>query len=159
MFQATGKILITSLLLVGSLDIQAQSQENDDTHKRGSHDRGMHHGGMRGFGDPERMLERMSRHLGLDDIQAQQVSNVFVAAKPEIEVLRDEFVNNRNAMRALDASDPDYDVELQNLSAANADLAAQMTLLHGRVRADIAAILTPEQLEMLRSRDQHRRHN
>ena len=159
MVQITGTLLIASVLLAGSLDARAQAQEGDDAHGHGKHEGGIRHGNRRGFGDPERMLERMSKHLDLDETQVQQVSNVFSAAKPEIDVLRDELQANREAMAALDVSDTDYGAELQNLSSANADLAARMTLLHGQVRADIASILTPEQQEKMRSRDQHRRHN
>jgi len=97
------------------------------------------------FGDPARMLEMMTRHLELDEVQSQNISNILDAAKPEIDAMRERARATRKAMHELDVDDPDYGSNLQNLSTEIGALTAEATLLHGRVRADILAELTPEQ--------------
>jgi len=101
--------------------------------------------GMRGQGDPDRMVEFMARKLELDDTQTQTLRNIAEAARPGMEELRDKARANREAIAALDVSDPDYGAKLQNLSEENGYLASQATLLFGQLRADISAELTDEQ--------------
>lgn len=97
------------------------------------------------FGNPERMVEHLSRRLDLDETQQQALTNVVEAAAPEMEVLRDRARQNRDAIRKLDVNDPDYDARLANLAGENGELATAATLMHGRLRAEIDALLTPEQ--------------
>ncbi len=99
------------------------------------------------FGDPARLLERMTRHLDLDDTQSQTIGNILAAAKPEIDALRERARASREAMHSLDVNDPDYGSNLQNLSAEIGALTSEATLLHGRLRAEVYAELTPEQRE------------
>jgi Spy/CpxP family protein refolding chaperone len=110
-------------------------------HGRGAGHR-MHHDD---FGDPARMLEMMTRHLDLDDTQAQRVSNILEAAKPQIESLRERGQAARKAMHDLDVDDPGYGDQLQQLSTEIGALTSEATLLHGSVRADVFEVLTPEQ--------------
>jgi Spy/CpxP family protein refolding chaperone len=140
-----GRFIVLTLTFAAAGIAQAQ----DDGDWQGQRGRGMHHGPM---GDPTRMLQMMSRHLDLDETQSQQVSNILGAAKPEIDALRDALHENREAMRVLSTNDPDYSSKLQNLSASNAEIAAQMTLLHGRIRAEMHAVLTTEQLQKIEER-------
>ena len=44
---------------------------------------GEHHGGPMGHGDPDRMVERIARHLDLSETQRQSVENILGAARPE----------------------------------------------------------------------------
>jgi Spy/CpxP family protein refolding chaperone len=129
------------------------------------HDGKRHMGGgshrMRhdGFGDPARMLERMTRHLDLDDTQSQTIGNIIEAAKPEIDALRERVQTTRMAIHELDVDDPDYGSDLQNLSTQIGALTAEATLLHGRLHAAVFAELTPEQRERAaegRDRMRHR---
>jgi Spy/CpxP family protein refolding chaperone len=118
------------------------------------------------FGDPTRMLEMMTRHLDLDDTQSQKIGNILDAARPEINALRERAQASRKAMHELDVGDSAYGSNLQNLSTEIGALTAEAALLHGRVRADIFAELTPAQRELAaegRSRmggrfGPHRRH-
>ncbi len=123
----------------------AQDSEGDDgkRHGRGAGHR-MHHDE---FGDPARMLEMMTRHLDLDDTQSQRISNVLEAAKPQIDSLRERGQAARKAMHELDVEDPGYGDKLQQLSLEIGELTSEATLLHGSVRADVFAELTPEQRE------------
>jgi Spy/CpxP family protein refolding chaperone len=123
----------------------AQDSEGHDgkRHMRG----GSHRMQYDGFGDPARMLERMTRHLDLDDTQSQKIGNIIEAAKPEIDALREREQATRKAIHELDVDDPDYGSNLQNLSTQIGALTAEATMLHGRLRAAVFAELTPEQRE------------
>lgn len=126
----------------------------------------------RGFGahgdDPARMAEHLTRWLELEQDQAQTVRNIAEAAVPEIESVRERARANREALRSLDPNDPGYDAELNRLADENGYLAAEATRLHGRLRAELHAVLTPEQQQQLsdatermhgRSGRRHRTHD
>jgi len=138
---------MTALMLctaAGTCAFAQDSEEHDGKrHMRGPGQR-MHHDE---FGDPARMLERMTRHLDLDDIQSQTIGNILEAARPEIDALRERAQTTREAMHELDVDDPDYGSNLQRLSTEIGALTSEATLLHGRLRADVFAELTPEQRE------------
>jgi len=109
-------------------------------------------GAQRAYGGPGvgmpfagRMLDRMAERLELDDTQRQTIENVVSAAKPEFDALRDSFRANRETLAALDPADPEYSVDLEAAARENGRLAAEATLLHSRVRAEIDAVLTEEQ--------------
>ena len=127
-----------------------------DTEDGGHH--GMHRGMAHGGPDMERMIEHMSQRLELDKAQELAIRNIVDAAKPEAEALHKQERSNREAMHALDLSDADYDVKLQNLAVRNGELVTQMTLLHGRVMAEVSAKLTDEQrAKMSEGRDEMRK--
>ena len=104
-----------------------------------------------GFGipDPEIMIEHMADHLDLDDTQRASIENILEAVQPEAEALRERFRENREALHALDASDPAYDTTLNNLALSQGQLATEGVLLATRVRTEIHAVLTDEQVEKL----------
>ena len=104
---------------------------------------------MGNFGNSERMLQHLQRRLELDDQQAVTVGNILGAASSEIDALRDRGRSLREAIAALDTSDPDYDVRLQNLSVETGEIATEMTLLHGRIRSEISAELSMDQRQKL----------
>lgn len=143
-------IVVTSLaLMMLNGPALAQSEEDRSSEgKRGGQQRG-HKGG---FGHPEAMLGRLTEFLELDESQSQSVANIMEAAKSEFEVLRNDMQTNREAMRSLDVDAADYGSELQNLSAESGELAAAFTLLTGRVRGEISAVLTEEQRAQLDER-------
>jgi Spy/CpxP family protein refolding chaperone len=112
---------------------------------------------MRGdFPRPDRLVEHLSRRLDLDDTQEQAVQNIVDAAAPEMTEIHDKAKQNREAIRGLDASDPDYGAKLANLARENGELATSATLLHGKLRAEIHAVLTPEQRAELAGNDGRR---
>jgi Spy/CpxP family protein refolding chaperone len=126
---------------------------------------GGHHGMRFAFDDPERMAEHMTRHLDLDDSQAQSVRNITEAAAPEMAALRERTRQNHDQIRALDTSQPGYDSALTNLARVSGELATEATMLHGRLRAELNAALTAEQRQRLTEKmsvrgqrwDDHRR--
>ncbi len=128
----------------GTCAYAQDSDDNDDNrHMRGARQH-MDHGEFR---DPAHMLEMMTRHLDLDDTQAQTIGNIIEVARPEIDALRDRAKATRKAMHELDVSDSDYGSKLQGLSIEIGALTSEATLLHGRLRAEVFAQLTPEQRE------------
>jgi Spy/CpxP family protein refolding chaperone len=120
----------------------------------GEHERGRHHGPhaahfMQHGAAPERHLKHLQRVLDLDESQQQALSNVVAAAEPEFAALAEKAREQREAMHALDVNDDNYTTDLQNLAAAAGELAMQSVLLHGRLRAEIAAELSDEQRSQL----------
>ena len=143
-------IVAASLLVATSAAAGAQSDEGHD-HERG--DRASHRRMPgRGFDDPSLMIERMAEHLELDDVQRQSIANIMDAAKPQFEALRSRSLDNRDAIRALDVTAADYGTSLRNLASESGELAAELTLLTGRLRADVAGILTDEQRAIMEDR-------
>jgi len=131
----------------------------------GGHRLAGHHGMMMGdFGDPDRMLGHLERRLDLDDDQALRIGNILDAISPESDALQERALAAREAMATLDTADPDYDVQLQDLAREIGEIATSMTLLHGRMRAEISAQLSPEQVDRFaqsraRMRDRAGRHH
>lgn len=145
--------IVTALALVSGAT--TGFAEQGDGH-RGSRD-GQHRG-MRGDGprDPAMMVERMSRHLDLDELQQEKLNNVMSAAKPELDALRDRARANREAQHGLDTNDPDYSTALADLAAEHGEIVASRMVLMGRIRSEINAELTEEQLAKLAERGSHR---
>jgi len=138
---ASAAILLTAAATAGFAQEEAEREGKRHTWGAGH---GMHRDGL---ADPARLVEMMTRHLDLDDTQSQAIGNILAAAKPEIDALRDRAKGSRDAMRSLDVDDPDYGSSLQNQSVEIGALASEAALLHGRLRADVYAVLTPEQRE------------
>ncbi|MCH7854435.1 MAG: Spy/CpxP family protein refolding chaperone [Proteobacteria bacterium] len=151
--------IVTSLALLGGAT--TGFAEQGDGH-RGSRD-GRHHD-MRGHGprDPAMMVERMSRHLDLDELQQEKLKNIMLAAKPELDALRVQARANRQAQKELDTSASDYSASLAKLAAESGEIVASRMVLMGRIRGEINAELTEEQRAKLAERGAHRgkgRHN
>ena len=99
--------------------------------------------------DDINLLEHMADHLDLTDEQRTSVKTILEAAKPEIEAVREQARANHEALQALDPADPAYDAELNNIALSNGELATTGTLLAVRVRSEVHAILTEEQIAKL----------
>lgn len=99
--------------------------------------------------DPARLIERMARHLDLDETQEVQIQNILEAARPEFDALKEEGRETRTAMRALTPEDADYSAKLNDLAVRSGQLVTEGALLFGRVRAEVHAVLTPEQVAEL----------
>lgn len=140
------RIYTVALLAVVSMATLATSAYADF----GDGPRGRFGGGPGiGFPEPGLMLEHMADHLDLDDAQRESVRNILEAAKPEIEAIREQHHANREALMALETTDPAYSTELNNVAMSNGQLATEGTLLFARVRGEIDAVLTDEQREKL----------
>lgn len=99
---------------------------------------GMHEGGA------DRMVRHLTRALDLDEVQRQKIDNIMTAAKPQMDALRERAETNRKAMHEL-VIDEDYAARLNDLATENGAVATEHALLHGQLKAEIDAVLTPEQ--------------
>jgi Spy/CpxP family protein refolding chaperone len=112
--------------------------------------KGLHSGaGLHERGDPVRMVQHLSDKLDLDQTQRQEIENVVSAAKPGMDALRERAEANRKAMHELDINDGNYDTRLNVLASEKGAIATEQVLLHGRLKSEIQAVLTPEQREEL----------
>jgi protein CpxP len=146
------KYLVASFILATAAIANGVTAEGLDGPPGADGPAGMQHG----FGDPARLAEHLTRRLDLDDAQAQSLRNIIEAAQPEMTDLRDRSRQNQEAIRSLDPTAPEYDASLSNLARENGELATAATLLHGRLRAEINAVLTPEQQQKLADDADHR---
>ena len=76
--------------------------------------------------------------------------------------LRDKARSVHEAMRSLDPDSSDYELRVHELATQSGQIATEMTLLVASLRAQVHAVLTPEQknaLEAMRtsSRSRERR--
>ena len=147
--------VVTAMLVASGMNsVLAQKEDGQRESREG------HHRGMRGMGhrDPARMIERMSSHLDLTELQREKLNNIMIAAQPEFDEQRNRQKANREAMHALNVDDPDYSAKLEFLAAENGELVASTTMLMGRIRAEINNELTDEQREKMASAFERRRH-
>ena len=143
---------LTMVMMLTAIGFSAAAKQQPES--GGDRDRHRGHERMRGdfSPDPAHMVEMMSRHRDLDETQSQTISNILLAVKPEADLLRERSRTNHEALRVLDVNDANYSATLQDLSAQSGQLATERTLLHGRVRGEIHAVLTAEQQQQMADR-------
>jgi Spy/CpxP family protein refolding chaperone len=143
---------LTMVMMLTAIGFSAAAKQHPES--GGDRERHRGHERMRGdfSADPAHMVEMMNRHLDLDEIQSQTISNILQAVKPEGDSLRERSRINHEALRALDVNDGNYDATLLNLSVQSGELAAERTRLRGRVRGEIHAVLTVEQQQKMADR-------
>ena len=121
--------------------VAAQGHDGGHDGKHRSH-RGA---GMHDAGDPGRMVRHLTRRLELDETQQQKIDNIVSAAEPEMDALQQRADANRLGLQELRTNDSSYDAKLHELAAEKGAIATERALLHGRLKSDINAVLTPEQ--------------
>jgi len=97
-----------------------------------------HGGGMQ-------KMERMADELNLTDQQRQQFKQIHRDNRGAGMAIHDAMQDNRDVMRKLDPGAKNYSKQVAKLADEKADLVKQMTIHRAEVRAQIHAILTPEQ--------------
>ena len=134
---------------------QPEAHEGHDRHDRRLklHRDGVQHEAF----DPQAMIRHLSRKLELDETQQQEIDNILSAAKPSMDALRERAEANRKAMHELDASDSNHEAKLNNLAAEKGAIVSEQAILHGRLKADIHAVLTPEQRQELAEKSEKMR--
>lgn len=147
---------ITLLTATGGTAMGAQPGAHDG--RPGAHDGDRRHdrklrfhrgGGHHDAFNPQMMLRHLGKKLELDTTQQQKIDNILSAAKPQLDELRKRAEVNRRAMHELDASDSNHDAKLNSLAAEQGSIVSEQAMLHGRLKADIHAVLTPEQRQEL----------
>ncbi len=126
--------------------------------------RGDAHGERFGMERGPMISTRMLDRLDLDDTQRQTVDNVFEAAKPELDALREQKQASRAAQARLDPASASYSIDLEAVAAENGRLAKEATLLFARVHNEVNAVLTEDQrakleqgMERRKERGKHRK--
>lgn len=92
---------------------------------------------------------RIYSKLGLTAEQQASIKAIFTAAKPQMQSLHQQMKANHLKLTQTSPDDPNYAGVVQEVSAANATLAAQRTTASENVRAQIHALLTPAQKTQL----------
>jgi Spy/CpxP family protein refolding chaperone len=113
------------------------------------------------MGNPPEMhqkLERMAEELNLTDEQKEQLKHVYRQSRSRLQKLRDAMQDNREALRKLDPEDAHYHQQVARLARKQGALVEKMIKARSHVRAEIYAILTPEQREKARNLRKHHRH-
>lgn len=89
---------------------------------------------------------RMAKYLALDETQKTNVSAIFERNRPANEALRERSKANWQALRALKPGSPDYGPRSQALADEAGTLARDRVLQRTQMNAELATVLTPEQL-------------
>jgi len=90
-------------------------------------------------------MQRMTENLGLSDKQQEQIKQIHSDSHETMKSMRDAMMANRDAMQKLDPAARDYMTQVDKLAAEKGALVEAMMKEHARVRAEMAAVLTPEQ--------------
>lgn len=137
----TGTAAMLLAIAVASGPAMAQETDGSNASRDARH-------GHRGGPGPE-MVEKMAAHLDLDAAQVESVQKIMDASRDDMDSLRQRLEANREAAQALDVDDPAYADNLEQLAVESGELATEMTRLRGRIRAEVHAVLTPEQRQTM----------
>ncbi|MDX8391735.1 MAG: Spy/CpxP family protein refolding chaperone [Mariprofundaceae bacterium] len=100
---------------------------------------------------------KMAKALDLSETQAAQFKQLHRKAKPKMQQLRERIHENREAMYKLDPASDGYMLQVNRLALDRASLVEQKMKAHARLRADVAAILTPKQRAKAKEMHEKRR--
>lgn len=103
--------------------------------------------------------ERMAEHLALDDSQKAGVSAILERNRPAQQKLRERSKAHWQAMKALKPGTPDYTTRAQTLADEAGTLARDRVLNRTQLNAELATVLTPEQIGKMHERKGHRGHH
>lgn len=135
-------IALVALCILTSISSIAAAGDS----RAGGRERGPGHFGD---ADPQRVVAKISRYLQLDESDQQQLENIALAAEPQLRALQERAQANRKAIGELDPASAGYGAELQDLAAESGQIATEMTMALATLRADVHAMLTEEQRQML----------
>ena len=101
----------------------------------------MHGGGM----FSEHMLDFFADILNLIDAQQAQVKQIMTAARPTLEPLFQQEMQNKKAMMQLAMSGNFDEAKAQTIAQQSAQIHSQLELEHARVAAQAHQVLTADQ--------------
>lgn len=96
--------------------------------------------------------ERMAQDLQLDEAQKASVQAIFERNRPAQRQLRERTKAHWEAMKALEPGSPDYSTRAQALADEAGTLARDRVLARTQLNAELATVLTPEQMEKFQAR-------
>lgn len=109
----------------------------------------------------ERMLKRAAVVLDLTEAQKQQIKAVLEAEKPVVQPLLKDLATNRQALLTTTDNGQFNEADVQTIATKQGQTLAQLIVEKERVKAQVYAILTPEQrakAEKLRAHFEERIH-
>ncbi|MGR3984682.1 MAG: Spy/CpxP family protein refolding chaperone [Gammaproteobacteria bacterium] len=118
--------------------------------------------GKRGHGVmSERMVDKISKRLKLDDSQRTALSTAAGEARPAMRAARKQLRESRRALREYDPKASDYDAKVARLAKTHGELAVQMTMLTAGMKSTLAEVLNDEQEQKLQEiiQRRHRHHD
>jgi len=93
---------------------------------------------------------QLFEQLTLTDAQRRSLTAIFANSRGVHRRLQDGLLRNHRALQALRPKTKDYQQRLGQLADKRAVLVRKKVLLNGKVREQIAGVLTPKQLAKLR---------
>ncbi|MGH8519358.1 MAG: Spy/CpxP family protein refolding chaperone [Panacagrimonas sp.] len=93
--------------------------------------------------------DRMAERLQLDESQKAKVSAIFERNRPAQQKLRERGKAHWQAMKALKPGSPDYGSRSQALADEAGTLARDRVLSRTQLKAELATVLTPAQMEKM----------
>jgi len=113
---------------------------------------GMHHGGpgmmVPGLFPPH-ALKQIGEELGLTPEQHQTIKGLFDQAKPGFEQLHKQMRANAELLMKTRPDDSAYQTVVANVSQSTSEITSQLVLQGSQLRAQIFAVLTPDQKSKL----------
>lgn len=91
------------------------------------------------------MQRYMQQALNLDDVQQEQIQDIMLKHREEMRQQRAQSQSLRGDMHKLDPGSADYQAQLQALADSQSKEVADKIMQHGAKRAEIFALLNPEQ--------------
>jgi protein CpxP len=140
MKKLTVAILAIAVTAIGAAFALAQTGGKEGPGKRGFG----HHGkfGKRGGG----MMEgRLFRQLDLTDTQKEQLKAIRTAAREESNGLRQRMMENHRKLAELGTDGVFDQAAVEAIASQQAEVHKQMIIRRANVKAQMFAILTPEQ--------------
>jgi protein CpxP len=101
-------------------------------------------------------LKRMSKDLGLDDQQKQQIKDIQKSNHDQLKPLIDRLKAERKAMRTLVHAETVDEAVIRSQSARVAAIQADLEVNRAQVAQKIRAILTPEQIQKFKALQEKR---
>ena len=102
------------------------------------------------------MMEFGLRGLDLSDAQKEQVKSIMDSHKTEFQALGEKMRQAHAAFAQTTQGETIDEAAVRAKSTAIASVMADEAILRAKVRAEVQAILTPEQLEQLKTRQEQR---
>jgi len=142
-------VMLMSPMLLASPN--GHHENVDEPHHSGWHSKGKHHGEGHGWGGQHMSvadrLEKMKKHLDLNDQQVAQLKDLFETHDMQVKPLREQKRENRQMIRAMVEKGVIDDAELERLANAQGELKAKMIMFKVKHRVAMANILTADQRE------------
>lgn len=156
-------LLVSSLALGGFTLANADDDSNErgDRYEKNDHYKRDGHKGKhcdkQGKKSQYRM-EKMIKHLGLNDEQAKKVRSIRESFQPKMEALRSTMKENRKQLREEMHADNIDQSKVKKIAKTMGDLKANKIILRAEMRNEVHKVLTKEQRAEMKKQKEHRRY-